>query len=348
MTPPPAERPLRTIREIAKAAGVSTATVSRVLNNPTAVKPDKREAVLRVVEQNDYINDGMARALAGGRTMTVGLVIPTITNSIYASSTHAIQRLAQRAGYSVILVVSDFDPEQEAQLIRRLVERRVDGMILTGGEHDPGIFRMLERQNIPCVLTWRLSPSSSYPCVSFDNYAAGRLAMAHLAENGHRRIGLICGRSDVNDRARERRRAYEDALQELGIEPDPELVFERDFEFIEGRTATHRMLECDERPTAIFAANDIQAIGAISMCRDSGLRVPEDISIIGFDDLPIAQFSVPKLTTVHVPAAAMGRLAATRLLQLIEGESVGGDDVLPVDLVVRESTTTAPGPEGGD
>jgi LacI family transcriptional regulator len=332
---------VRTIREIAAAAGVSPATVSRVLNNPESVRLEKRESVLRVIEQNDYINDGMARALAGGRTMTLGLVIPTIINSIYASSTQSIQRLAQRAGYSVILVVSDFDPQQERQLIRRLVERRVDGMILTGGEHDPAVFRMLDRQGIPYVLTWRLAPSSKQACVSFDNYAAGCLAMEHLIALGHRRIGLICGRSDVNDRARERRRAYEDALRATGVQPDPELIFERDFEFIEGATAMRRMLEDPEPPSAVFAANDIQAIGAISMCRDVGVQVPHDVSIIGFDDLPIAEFSAPKLTTVRVPGSAMGRLAARRLLQLIDGETIAGSDVLPVELVVRESTGSA-------
>lgn len=293
---------------------------------------------MRVVEQNDYINDGMARALSGGRTMTLGLVIPTITNSIYASSTHAIQRLAQRNGYAVILVVSDFDPETEKKLIRRLVERRVDGIILTGGEHDPGVYRMLQRNGVPCVLTWRLAQSSDYPCVSFDNYAAGRLAMTHLLDLGHRRIGLICGRSDVNDRARERRRAYEDALTEVGVTIDTELIFERDFEFVEGQTALHRMLAGPSPPTAVFAANDIQAVGAMSACREAGLSVPDDISIIGFDDLPIAQFSAPKLTTVRVPAAEMGHRAATRLLRMIEGDMNDDADILPVQLMIREST----------
>lgn len=336
------QKRIGTIREIAKAAGVSTATVSRVLNTPDQVKPANREAVLRVVEQMDYVNDGMARALAGGRTMTIGLVIPTITNSIYAASTQAIQRLAQREGYAVILVVSDFDPAMEAQLIRRLVERRVDGIILTGGEHDPAIERILERQAIPHVLTWRLTSETDRPCVSFDNYAAGKLAMDHLIGHGHRRIGLICGRSDVNDRARERRRAYEDGLAGIGKPVDPDLIFERDFEFVEGQAAMHRMLESPEPPTAVFAANDIQAIGAIAHCREVGLEVPGDISVIGFDDLPIAQFTSPKLTTVHVPGGAMGRIAATRLLQMIEGETVTGQDVLPVRLVVRESTGPAP------
>lgn len=329
--------PVNTIRQIAKAAGVSIATVSRVLNNPESVKPDKRAAVMRVVEQNDYINDGMAKSLAGGRTHTIGLVIPTITNSIYASSTQAIERLAQKSGYSVIFVVSDFDREKEEHLIRRLVERRVDGIILTGGEHDPRVFRTLERHNIPCVLTWRRSESAVHPSVSFDNYAAGLLAMKKLISLGHQRIGLICGRTDVNDRAEKRWRAYVDALTAIDVEVDARLVFERDFEFIEGHTAMIRMLDNPDPPTAVFAANDIQAIGALQGCRERGLSVPDDISIIGFDDLPIAQFSYPKLTTIHVPAADMGHLAATRLFQQIDGETVTGSDILPVKLVERDS-----------
>lgn len=330
--------PANTIRKIAKEAGVSTATVSRVLNNPETVRPDKREAVLRVIEQNDYVNDGKAQALSVGKTKTIGLVIPTITNSIYAASTQAIQHFAQEAGYSVILVVSDFDREQEQQLIRHLVGRRVDGMILTGGEHDPRVFRMLERHGIPCVLTWRRAENSTHPSVSFDNYAAGLMAMEKLISLGHRRIGLICGRTDVNDRAEKRMRAYVDALASIDVEVDPDLVFEGNFEFVVGRDAMERMLDNPEPPTAVFAANDIQAIGAIEGCRQRGKSVPDDISIIGFDDLPIAQFSYPKLTTVHVPGAQMGHLAATRLFQQLNGETVTGSDILPVALIEREST----------
>ncbi|MEO1190097.1 MAG: substrate-binding domain-containing protein [Pseudomonadota bacterium] len=220
------------------------------------------------------------------------------------------------------------------------MERRVDGMILTGGEHDPRVFRTLERHGIPCVLTWRQSENAAHPSVSFDNYAAGLLAMKKLVALGHRRIGLICGRTDVNDRAEKRWRAYVDVLKSIDVEIDPHLIFERDFEFIEGHTAMVRMIENPDPPTAVFAANDIQAIGAIAGCREKGLNVPDDISIIGFDDLPIAQFSHPKLTTVHVPAADMGHLAATRLFQQINGEMVTGSDILPVKLVERDSATS--------
>ena len=330
----------KTIKEIAREAGVSTATVSRVLNNPERVRPERREAVLKVIERHDYVLHGMAGALAGARSMTIGLVIPTITNSIYAASTQAIQRVAQRESYGVLLGVSEFSPDEERRLIRHLIERRVDGLILTGGGRDPAIYRLIERHAIPCVVTWRLDSTANLPCVSFDNYAAGRLAMRHLTELGHRRIGLICGRTALNDRAMERRNAYVDALQELGIAIDTALIFERDFEFIEGRTAMRRMLDGIDPPTAVFAANDIQAIGAIAECRASGLDVPKDISVIGFDDLPLAEFTFPKLTTVRVPAQRMGHVAATRVLEMIRGQSKPVSEVLPVELVLRESTAT--------
>ncbi|XWN34191.1 MAG: LacI family DNA-binding transcriptional regulator [Devosia sp.] len=334
--------PPQTIRGIAKAAGVSTATVSRVINAPETVKPSTRESVLKVIHENDYINDGMARALAGGRTKTIGVAIPTITNSIYASSTQAIQRLCQTAGYAVILVVSDFDPVRERELIRRLVERRVDGIILTGADHDPGLHRVLERHSIPYVVTWRVEAEAAVPCVAFDNYAAGRLAMDHLLDLGHRRIGLICGESAVNDRALQRRKAYCDALTERGIAVDTALIHERAFEFVDGYEAAGAILSTPPRASAIFAANDIQAVGAIAACRGAGLSVPGDISIIGFDDLPIAQFSAPRLTTVRVPAADMGRIAAERLLALVDGKAVEGSHILPVDLIVRDSTAPIP------
>lgn len=258
-----------TIREIAREAGVSIATVSRVINQPDTVAEDTRRAVSDVMDRHYYVSHGSAASLASQTSKTIGLIIPTITNSIYASSTQAIQRVAQRADYTVLLGVTEFDPVEEERLIRRLVERRVDGLILTGGERADRIYALLDKNSVPCVVTWKLTAGRDRPSVSFDNYRAGRLAMAHLLELGHRRIGLVCGRSAVNDRARERRRAYEDALQEAGLRIDHELIYERDFEFIEGRTAMHRMLETHEPPTAVFCANDIQAIGAMQECFDS-------------------------------------------------------------------------------
>ena len=341
ITDPSAVSKTKTIKEIALEAGVSTATVSRVLNNPERVKQQRRDAVLKVVERHDYVSHGMAGALAGARSMTIGVVIPTITNSIYAASTQAIQRVAQGEHYGVLLGVSDFAPSEERRIIRHLIERRVDGLILTGGGRDPVIYRLIDRHQIPYVVTWRLDAAANCPCVSFDNYSAGRMAMNHLLELGHRRIGLICGRSEVNDRALERRRAYEDTLIERTIAIDSSLIFERDFEFIEGRTAMRRMLDRPDPPSAVFAANDIQAVGALFECRDAGIRVPDDISIIGFDDLPLAEYTVPPLTTIRVPGQRMGHMAASRLLAMIRGELNPPSEILPVEFIRRESTAPA-------
>lgn len=332
-----------TIRQIAEEAGVSIATVSRVLNQPDTVRKETREQVRAAMDRNYFVSHGSAASLNSQTSKTIGLVIPTITNSIYASSTHAIQRVAQRSGYTVLLAVSEFDPAEEEHLIRRLVERRVDGLILTGGERAAHIYSLLEKNGVPSIVTWKLTNGEKRPSVSFDNYRAGRLAMAHLTDLGHRRIGLICGRTAVNDRARERRRAYEDALGEIGLSLDLDLVFERDFEFVEGSAAMRRMLEGQERPTAVFCANDIQAIGALQECLEAGLRVPEDISIIGFDDLPIARYVRPRLTTIHVPAKRMGHLAAEALFGWITSGKEPGVEELPVELMVRHSTGPRPG-----
>jgi LacI family transcriptional regulator len=341
-----AEHSRKTIKEIALEAGVSTATVSRVLRTPDRVTPKRREAVQRVIDRHDYVAHGMAGALAGARSMTIGLVIPTITNSIYAASTQAIQRVAQNESYGVLLGVSDFSPDEERRMIRHLIERRVDGLILTGGGRDPAIYRLIDRHRIRYVITWRFAMEANCPCVFFDNYSAGRLAMDHLLQLGHQRIGLICGRTEVNDRALERRRAYEDALTDNGLSVDATLVHERDFEFVDGKMAMRAMLENSNPPTAVFAANDIQAIGAIAECRESGLNVPEDLSVIGFDDLPASEFIHPKLTTIRVPAQRMGHVAATRLLEMIRYDSRPESEVLPVELVTRDSTAPPPDKPG--
>ncbi len=329
-----------TIREIAREAKVSTATVSRVLNAPEKVAEATRAAVMEAVDRHHFVMDGVAMSLASRRTRTLGLIIPTITNSIYASSTQAIQQCAQASGYAVLVGISEFDGAQEAVLIRRLMERRVDGLILTGAERAPDLYETLLRNRLPFMLTWQPSGDPSRPSVAFDNGRAADLAMQHLIDLGHRRIGLICGRGDANDRALARRHAYEAAMRRLGVPASDWLIFERDFEFIEGRTAMHRMLDHRLRPTAVFCANDIQAIGALAECQSRGLAVPRDMSIVGFDDLPISQYLTPQLTSVRVPASQMGHRAAEKLLAWIESGEAPESEVLPVTLVERG--TTAP------
>lgn len=333
-----ARRKTLTIREIAAAAKVSTATVSRVINEPERVREKTRNHVQAVMDSMHFVADRVAGGLKAQRTHTIGLIIPTIANSIYSSSTQAVQRLAQAEGYTVFVGVSDFSFEGEAALIHRLIEHRIDGLILTGADRSDPVYQKIIHNHIPFVVTWQLTQSEHLPSVSFDNYRAACTATRHLLTLGHREIGLICGNTQRNDRAFERRRAFEDTLHAAGIEVRVGRVHEREFEMSEGRDAMSRMLAADSPPSAVFCANDVQAVGAIAACNDRSLRVPEDISIIGFDDLPIAQCTVPTLTTVRVPAYDMGTRATQELIAAIREDRQVTTQELPTRLIVRNST----------
>lgn len=335
-----AARVKATIRDVARRAGVSTATVSRALNRPEKVRAETRERVLQAVRETHFVFDGIAASMISRRSRTIGLIIPTITNSIYAASTQSIQHTAQAAGYTVLLGVSEFSPRLEADLALRLLERRVDGLILTGGNHDQSLIEKMQTNGVPFLITWKLMRGKDWPSVSFDNYKAAWSAVEFLVSLGHRRLGLVCGRTDVNDRALDRRQAFEDCLERHGLAVDPALIYERDFEMEEGASAMSAMLDTPEPPTAVFCANDIQAIGALSQCRERGLSVPGDISIIGFDDLPVTSYTRPKLTTVRVPAHDMGRRAAEIMIGTIERQIPLQSVELQTELIARE--TTAP------
>ena len=331
-----------TIREIAQEAGVSTATVSRVFNAPHRVREDTRQRVLTVIDRHHFVSDGLAGSLASRRSRLLGLVIPTIANSIYAQSTQCIQQTAQAAGYTVLIGISEFSADLEARLIHEFIERRVEGLVLTGVDREARVYDKITHNGLPFVITWQLARSLGLPSVSFDNFVAAAKAVDHLVSLGHRRIGLICGRTDVNDRARSRRESFEKRMVEHGLEVDQALIFERNYEFVEARSAMYQILHDPSPPTAVFCASDILAVGALYECLQEGLNVPQDISIVGFDDMPITEYVVPQLTTVRVPATDMGRRAIQELLKAIKGENIGLGIELPTDLIIRGSTATAP------
>ncbi|HXV23082.1 MAG TPA: LacI family DNA-binding transcriptional regulator [Alphaproteobacteria bacterium] len=340
-----AEKRRKTIRDIAREARVSTATVSRVLNGSAPVRPDTRERVEHVIERHHFVFDGLAGGLASRRSGLLGLVIPTVINSIYAAFAQSIQAVAQKERYTVLLGVSEFSPAEEERLIEQFIARRVEALILTGADRPARSYQQMRRNQVPFIITWKSTRRRDLPSVSFDNGDAARKAVSFLLQCGHRRIGLICGRTGVNDRARERRDAFETTLKERGITVDPELVCECDFEFDAGRAAMQGMLRRPDPPTAVFCANDIQAIGAITECRGEGIPVPGGMSIVGFDDLPIATFVDPQLTTIRVPAAEMGRLAAEAVIAHLTRHTPLGSIVLPTELIVR-SSASGPMPAG--
>lgn len=326
------------LADVARLARVSSATVSRALSHPHKVKPATLARVKQAVQTLGYVAHGAARALASRRTRTVGAVIPTLDNAIFANTTHALQKTLDEAGYTLLLACHEFDPAVEARATRELIERGVDALVLLGTTHDPSVFRMIATHQLPYVLTWALDASGRHPCVGFDNRAAAMRVARHLLELGHARIAMIAGVTAANERARERVAGVREALAARGLELRPEHYREKPFTLAAGREGLREVLAASERPTAVVCGNDVLAIGALAECRAQGIAVPEELSITGFDDMEIASVVTPPLTTVRLPTAELGSHAARHLLARLAGEPAALRTELPVELVVREST----------
>jgi LacI family transcriptional regulator len=327
-----------TLRRIAHESGVSVATVSRALRRPETVSPQTRARILALVRRYRYVPDALATSLFSRRTGLVGLVVPTISNSIYAAFTEAVQQRLQDAGRKLLIANTNYSAELEGQIIHKLVENRVEGVILTGYQRDAALYELMRHYRIPFVVTWSTSPDPSVPAISFDNRAAAADATQALIELGHRRIGLICGMSGVNDRAAQRLEAYRAVLARNRIRFDPALVAERPFEVPEGSAAAEAMMQLARPPSALFCANDIQALGAMFACQRLGLSIPRDVSIMGFDDLPTARYVNPPLSTVHVPAQEMGQAAADALVAAADKGLPIASCQIEARVILRDST----------
>jgi len=329
------------LQDIATAAGVSTATVSRVLNSPSDVRPVLRERVEAQIRALGYVRHGAARALASARSHTIGAVIPTLESAIFASGVNAVENRLADAGYTLLLAITNYDLGHEYEQVQALIERGVDGLILVGRDHHPDTLNLLARQNCPFVTTWTYAPQAVHPCVGFDNAEAARRITEHLLDLGHTRIGVIAGINAGNDRARERVSGVEAALHARGLMLAPEALIEKPYEVSEGRDGFRTLMDlpAEVRPTGIFCGNDVLAVGAMLEAQHLGIRVPEDVSIVGFDDLPLAAHLSPGLTTVHVPSRRMGERAAEYLLASIAGDAPDTHNELPVDIIVRGTTT---------
>lgn len=331
-----ADQPV-TLRQIAREAGVSVATVSRALRRPDAVSAETRERILALVTQHRYVPDALAASFASRRTGLVGLIVPTISNSIYAAFTEAVQNRLQAAGRKLLIANTNYSATLESEIVHKLVENRVEGVILTGFKRDRVLYELLRHYRIPFVVTWSTSEDPAIPAISFDNFAAAKAATKALVELGHRRIGLICGESSVNDRAYQRISGFRAGLECAGIPFDPALVAERPFEVAEGAAAAETLMTSGQPPTALFCANDIQALGALFACQRLGLVVPRDVSIIGFDDLPMTRIANPPLATVRVPAQEMGEAAAEALVRATDMGELIQSRALEARVIARAS-----------
>lgn len=326
-----------TIQDVARLAGVSTATVSRVLSKPGVVRNHTQEQVMAAVRQLDYQPVAAARALASGRTHTVGCVIPTLDHAIFARSTQAMQTTLAQAGYQLLVASHEYDPGTELELVRALQQRGVDALVLVGTDHAPRLWEALSVWRKPTLLTWSCDPR--LPSLGFDNAGAARMATEHLLGLGHRDIAVISGFSAHNDRARSRIEGVRQALTRLKLTLPPIRVTEQAFNLEGGRLGLRKLMSSRQPPTAIFCGNDLLAVGALLEAQRMNLKVPEHLSICGIDNLEISEAINPGLTTVSLPTQDLGRIAAQYMLSAISGDVIAAQSLLPFELVVRGSTS---------
>jgi len=327
-----------TIRDVASRAGVSIATVSRVINNsPHKVHGATRRRVLRSVVRLGYHPNAIARGLRRGTSHSIALIVPDITNPFFPAIARGVEDAARRHGFAVVLGNTDGDPQRERAYLDILRTRWVDGVLFAGVGGEVGDLHELMAEGVPAVLIARDVGGGQIDTVLTDGFAGLRLGTTHLLRLGHRRIAFLGGPRGLPV-ARERLNGYRRALREFRLQPDHHMIVSGDFRVDGGRAAMARLLARDRPFTAVVAANDLMAIGAMEVLRAAGRRIPEDVAVVGFDDIPFAAFVDPPLTTVAQPTYRLGALAVERLLALMRGE-VGGPRriVLQPQLVVRRS-----------
>lgn len=337
-------REITTLEDVAQAAGVSPATVSRCINRPESVRSEKRLRIQSAIEQLGYVPNGAARALASRQTRMIGAIMPSLDNMLFGGPLESFQKEIGSAGYTVAVACSEYDHKQERIHVRNFLESRVDGLLLVGAERDPVVYRQIEQQGVPYVLTWVSSDTRKAHCVGFDNAAAAEHLVDYLVSLGHRRFGMISGFIEDNDRAYARFTGVCKALTRHGLGLEPERFLQRRFDPEAGRDAFHILMSAPNPPTVIVCGSEPHAYGALFEARDMNFDVPGDVSVTGFDDMWLASQTSPPLTTVRTPRGRMGRQAAQHLLAQLRGERIAAPRPLETTLVVRKST--APPREG--
>lgn len=326
------------MKDVAERANVSVSTVSYVLNDSGPVAPERRNRVLDAIRLLDYSPNESARSLKRRSASTIAMVVPDLTNQFFAMVTEGVQRAASAVNVLVVLVVPDAIELPEENYAKLLRSQRVDGVIyLSGTGSMPEAIYDLARSG-PVVLVDEQIPGRDLPAVVCDSRRGAREVATHVLDQGHRRIAVIGGPPALWT-AQQRLAGYREAFAGAGIDPDSVPVHAGDYRQESGSTTAARILAAplDERPTALLCANDLMAIGAIETLRTAGLRVPDDMSIVGFDDLPISALLTPRLTSVRQPAHEMGFRAANVLFNLLEGNDVDTSGRLPAVVQIRDS-----------
>ncbi|WP_201859152.1 LacI family DNA-binding transcriptional regulator [Microvirga soli] len=330
------------IQDVARLADVSTATVSRALATPDRVSPEARARVLEAIAKTGYVPNPAARSLRSQKTFMVLVVLPDLSNTFFSKILRGIEETLFEAGYGMIISDLDGSPEKEAHFAAFTAAGRVDGAILLNG-HLFGQSREGEGQpariSIPLVALCEAIPGADVPQIEIDNRAAASRMTQHLASLGHRRIAYVSGPAN-NILERERFLGFKDGLEAAGLPFDPALVIPGDYTIEAGVRAGQDLVGRSTRPTAVFCTSDEMAIGLMRTLFSAGLRVPEDISVAGFDDIEFAAVAEPALTTIHQPRRELGQAAASALIDLLQGRPSPKRIRLETEIVIRDSVTS--------
>jgi LacI family transcriptional regulator len=335
---------MTTIREVAKAAGVSSTTVSHVINGTRFVSEGVRVRVLTAMHALGYQHNVLARSLRRGETRTIGLILPDSANPFFAKVGRGIEAAAFDRAYSVVLCNSEGNLAREEHYTEVLTQKQVDGIIFVAAGDRTGSLSLLLDRGVPSVLIDRDLPDAKVDAVLADNRQGGYLATRHLLALGHRRIACISGPSNISPSA-DRVTGYRQALADAGLPVDETLILRGDFHLESGWAAASELLRRPAPPTAIFACNDLMAIGVIRAAADLARRIPEELAVVGFDDIELAAYCVPPLTTVLQPTTGMGRRAVQLLIDRIaDPELPHRREIFPTILTVRASCGGRPRP----
>ena len=326
-----------TLAEIAQAAGVSVSTVSRALtNNNHPLKEETRQRIANLAKEMGYNPNLVARSLQSNRTHTVGVIVDRMRSPFAATTVQGIQDGLRQAGYSISIINSNRDQDLVIEAIQTFYSRRVDGIVILNAWlhtfNDP----FLSLQDRPFVFVNRLFSDAIHNCVAPGDRYGAQSAVKHLVELGHRRIAYINGLENWLE-AQNRLAGYRDILTEQGLVVDEALIKPGDWGVDSGFQATQELLALEQPPTAIFASNDLMALGAIYAVQEAGLRVPDDVAVVGYDDRDFAAWIRPALTTIRMPSYEMGQAAARLLLEQIAGEELEDATQIPGELIIRQS-----------
>ncbi|MFN2138136.1 MAG: LacI family DNA-binding transcriptional regulator [Candidatus Promineifilaceae bacterium] len=327
-----------TIFDVAAEAGVSYSTVSRVVNNKAYVKPSTREKVMKAMDRLGYRANVQARSLAGGRSSVIGLLVVDLTTEYVGELVRGIDEVLAANKYELMLYTTHRRITKEADYVNMMARGFADGLLIVLPREPEAYVMGLRERQFPYVLIDQFGTDDLDLSVIAENHRGAYEATQHLIELGHRRIGIITGWMDMAS-ARQRLDGYQAALSAFGIPIEQELIYEGNFSQQCGRLGAEFFLELPQPPTAVFASNDDSAVGVMEAARARGLAIPDDLSVVGFDDIPMAKVLSPRLTTVKQPLTEMGSTAAQLLLDQIhnpmgEHQSI----ILPIELIVREST----------